>query len=197
MSSTLQASIFMGNEYSENLRFIKNTGNDLTMKQMFDISEKLTVGQSDEFYGVTPSNWEDPSWKQLSLVDDEEVISLSHTKVYEFFRFCVMPLKDAPEPTIKYCLGRQIDVVQEFTRIQSFGHNRWWANGIQVEYFPSIHHIASLQQSPRVHVKKRAINQNNLQDWSSSFMSMFNDISCGSKEKDHKENGTESLNWWW
>ena len=30
------------------------------------------------------------------------------------FRFCVMPWKDEPEPTIKYCLGRQVDVVQEF-----------------------------------------------------------------------------------
>ena len=35
MSSTLEASIFMGKEYSENLRSIKNTGNSLTMKQMF------------------------------------------------------------------------------------------------------------------------------------------------------------------
>ena len=32
------------------------------------------------FYGVTPINWEDPSWKQFSLVGDEEVISLSHAK---------------------------------------------------------------------------------------------------------------------
>ena len=53
-SSTLQASVFMGKEDSENLRSIKNTGNNLTMKQMFDI------------------------------VGDEEVISLLHTKVYVF-----------------------------------------------------------------------------------------------------------------
>ena len=48
MSSTLEASFFMGMECSENLRSIKNT-EDLTMKQMFDISEKLIVGQSDGF----------------------------------------------------------------------------------------------------------------------------------------------------
>ena len=36
------------------------------------------------FYGVTPINWEDPSRKQLSLVGDEEVISLSHAKVNVF-----------------------------------------------------------------------------------------------------------------
>ena len=52
MSSTLEASVFRGKNCSENLQFIKKTGNNLTMKQMFDISEKLIVGQSDEIYGV-------------------------------------------------------------------------------------------------------------------------------------------------
>ena len=99
MSSTLQASVFVGKEHSENLRSIKKTGNNLTMKQIFDISEKLIAGQSDEIYGVTPIDWEDSSWKQLSLVGDEEVISLSH-KGLRIFRFCVMPWKDPPEPTI-------------------------------------------------------------------------------------------------
>ena len=92
------------------------------MKQMFDISEKLIVGQSDEIYGVKTISWEDSSWKQLSLVSDEKVISLSHAKVYGFFRFCVMPWKDEREPTIKYCLGGQVDLVQKFITIQSFGH---------------------------------------------------------------------------
>ena len=66
----------MGKNFSENLRSIKNTVKKFTMKQMFDISEKLTVGQSDEIYGLNPINWEDSSWKQLSLVSDEELISL-------------------------------------------------------------------------------------------------------------------------
>ena len=83
MSSTLQASVFMGKNYSDNPHSIKNT-EDLTMKQMFDISEKLISEQSDGIYGVSTINWEDSSWKQFSLVNDEEVISLSHAKVYVF-----------------------------------------------------------------------------------------------------------------
>ena len=83
MSSTLQASVFMAKNYSDNWHSIKNT-EDLTMKQMFDISEKLIVGQSDEIVGVTPINWEDSPWRQLSLVGDEQVISLLHAKVYVF-----------------------------------------------------------------------------------------------------------------
>ena len=39
-------------------------------------------GQSDEFFGVSQIIWESSPWKQLSLVNDEEVISLSHAKVY-------------------------------------------------------------------------------------------------------------------
>ena len=74
----------MGKNYLENLRSIKHTGKDLTMKQMFDISEKLIAGQSDEIYGVNTINWDDSSWKHLSLIGDEEVISLSHAKVYVF-----------------------------------------------------------------------------------------------------------------
>ena len=74
----------MGKNYTDNLRSIKNTVNNLTLKQMFDKSEKLIVGQSDEIFGVTPINWDDSSWKHFSLVKDEEVISLSHAKVSIF-----------------------------------------------------------------------------------------------------------------
>ena len=81
ISSTLEASVFMGKNYLEILHSIKDTGKDLTMKQMFDISEKLISEQSDEIYGISTINWKDSSWKYLSLVGDEEVISLSHAKV--------------------------------------------------------------------------------------------------------------------
>ena len=74
MSSTLQASVFMEKNYSDNWHSIKNT-EDLTMKQMFDISEKL-IAEQDEIYGVKTINWENSSWKYLSLIGDEQVIGL-------------------------------------------------------------------------------------------------------------------------
>ena len=122
MSSTLQASVFMVKNYPENLHSIKNT-EDLTMKQMFDISEKLITEQSDEIYGISTINLENSSWKYLSLVGNEEIISLLHTKGLRTLRFCIMPWKGEREPTIKHCMGREIDVVQKFTTIQSFGQN--------------------------------------------------------------------------
>ena len=122
LSSSLQASVFMEKNYSDNWHSIKNT-EDLTMKQMFDVSEKLITEQSDEICGISTINWEDSSWKYLSSVGDEESHqSLAH-KGLRILRFSIVPWKNEREPTIKYCVGRPIDVVQKFTRKQNFGQN--------------------------------------------------------------------------
>ena len=103
MSSTLQASVFMVKNYSDNLDSIKNT-EDLTMTQMFDIYEKLISERSDEIYGVKTINWEDSSWKQLSLIGDEQVISLLHTKVYVFSDsgLCPGKMNENPQSNIAW-----------------------------------------------------------------------------------------------
>ena len=92
LSSTLQASVLMGKNYQENVHSIKNTGNNLTMKQMFDISEKLIVGQSDEINGVNTINWENSSWKQLSLVSDDKS-SVSRTRRFTHFQILCYALE--------------------------------------------------------------------------------------------------------
>ena len=53
----------------------------------------------------------------------EEVVSLSRAKFYVFSDPVLLRWKDEREPTIKYCLGGQVDVVQKFITIQNFGHN--------------------------------------------------------------------------
>ena len=72
-----------GEELLRQLAFHQKT-EYLTMKKMFDISEKLVSEQSDEISGVQTINWEDSSWKYVSLIGDEQVISLQRTKVYVF-----------------------------------------------------------------------------------------------------------------
>ena len=57
LSSTLEASVFMGKNYSEILHSIKNAGKDLSLKQMFDIPEKLIVEQSEEIFRVSQISW--------------------------------------------------------------------------------------------------------------------------------------------
>ena len=100
MSSTLQASVFMGKNYSDNCHSIKNS-KDLTMKQMFDISEKWVSEQSDEIYGVKTINWENFSWKYLPLIGDEQVISLQRTKVCVFSEsvLCLGKIHENPDQT--------------------------------------------------------------------------------------------------
>ena len=131
---------------------IRNTGNDLTMKQMFDISENLIVGQSDDIDGLNTINSGDSSWKHLFIFvwQWRSRQSLAHN-IY-VLSDSVVPWKDERVHIIKYFLGRQVDVVQQFTTIHSFGQ-LWRANGIRVEYFLSIHHIAALSQSSRVLVQ--------------------------------------------
>ena len=54
---------------------------DLTLKQMFDISEKL-VSEQEKIDNVDKIH----SRKQLSLIGDETVINLQRAKVYVFSR---------------------------------------------------------------------------------------------------------------
>ena len=82
MSVTLESAVFMRKNYSDNWHSIKNT-QDLTMKQMFDISA-TSVSEQDEIYAVKTNDWEIHSWKYLTLTGDEQVMSLQRTKVYVF-----------------------------------------------------------------------------------------------------------------
>ena len=123
------------------------------MKQMYDISEKLIVGQSDEIDGVTPMNWEDCSWKQLSLVSDEEVISLSHSKVYVISDSVLCFGKMNQNPTSNSAWEEKLTLFKSSSQYRTLDT----INGDPMEFewniFPGrIHHIAALKQSPRVHV---------------------------------------------
>ena len=82
MSVTLESAVFMGKNYLDNCHSITKT-EDLTMKQMFDISARL-VSEQDEFFGMETNGWENHSWKYMSLIGDERVINLQSTKVYVF-----------------------------------------------------------------------------------------------------------------
>ena len=156
MSSTLRASVFMVKNDSGNWHSIKNT-KDLTVKQMFDISEKLIVGQSDEIYGMSTINLELLFMELFILVGDEQVISLLHTKGLRILRFCVYALgKVNEDPQVKHCMGRQIEVVQKFTRIQSIQSlgqtlmvSQWNSSGISSQDSPhcSSPHCSSATKS--------------------------------------------------
>ena len=85
MSSTLEAFLFLGIELSGQFTSIKNTGKDFTFKQMFDIFEKSdNQMRSTDCMRIIGMIF---SWKDLSLIDDEEVISPSHAEIDVFSDF--------------------------------------------------------------------------------------------------------------
>ena len=93
------------------------------MEQMFDICEKLIVGQSDEIYEVNTMNWcAFFSWKIYLFVGDEEVISFSHAKVYVFSDSVLFFGKMNENPQSN-TVWEEVDVVRKFIIQQSFGHN--------------------------------------------------------------------------
>ena len=142
LSSTLEASVFMGKNHSDNLNSIKNTGKDLTLKQMFKISEQLMLEQSDEILGVSQISWE-ILHRNSYLWSMMKKSSSLVCKDLRILRFCVVSWKSDSEPNIKYCLGATVGMVQRSITMQNFGHNRRRTDGISVEYFPRIHHIGA------------------------------------------------------
>ena len=78
MAATMNAATFMGKNFMDNENSIKNS-TDLTLKKMFDLSEKL-VSEQEEINNVDKIYWKNHSWKQLSLIGDETVINLQRTK---------------------------------------------------------------------------------------------------------------------
>ena len=82
MAATLNAATFMGKNFSTIQSFVKNF-EDLTLKQMFDITAQL-VNDQDEIIGWDRILWGKNSWKRLSLIGDETLINLQSSKVYVF-----------------------------------------------------------------------------------------------------------------
>ena len=119
---------------------------------MFDISEKLNVGQSHEIFGVNEINWEDSSWKHLSLVNDEEVISLSHAKVYVFSDSVFCLGKTNQNPTSNSAWEEKLSWSKSSSQYRTLDTNDGEPMEFEWENIPRIHLIAALQHSPRVHV---------------------------------------------
>ena len=154
---------------------------DLTLKQMFDISAKL-VAEQDEITGLETIGWEKHSWKYLSLIGDERIINLPRTKVYVFSDSVL-------------CLGR---IHQTRNLIKHGNKEQGWItssqsyrdfDGISLEptefewnIFPG---FDTLQLCGKVQGLLSRLGETP-ENFTGRilFMSMFNDISCGTKDNE-------------
>ena len=187
MSVTLESAVFMGKNYSDNWHSIKNT-KDLTMKQMFDISAKL-VSEQDEIYGVKTIDWENYSWKYLSLIGDEQVISLQRTKVYVFSDsvLCLGKIHENPQSNAAWEQRLEwFKTSQEYRNLDRI-------DGEPMEFewniFPGFNTLQLSQEVKDLLLRLDETPENFT--GRIIFMSMFNDISWGSR--DNKKNASQML----
>ena len=182
MAVTMETALFMGKSFQNNQNSIVNTA-DLTLKQMFDISAKL-VAEQDEISGLETIGWEKHSWKYLSLIGDESIINLQRTKVYVF--------SDAV-----LCLGRihQKSGIQrsleEKDRIDTYSQSYRNFDGINGEPTEVERNIFPCFTTLQLYVKVTDL-LSRLGETPETFtgrilfMSMFNDISCGTKDNEEE-----------
>ena len=172
MTSTVEASVFMGKNYSDNLHSIKNTGEHLPLMKMFEISEQLILEQSDEIFGVSQISWESSPWKQLSLVNDEEVISLSHAKVYVFSDSVLCLGKMNQNPTSNTVWERQVEWFKESSQYRTLDTIDGEPMEFEWNIFPG---FTTLELVREVHEFMSKMGEPEQFQGRIIFMSMFND----------------------
>ena len=182
MSVTLESAVFMGKNYLDNRHSITNT-KDLTLKQMFDISARL-VSEQDEISGLETIGRENHSWKYLSLIGEARIINLQRTKVY-VFSDCVL------------CLGKIFENPQSNDaweqRLGWFKSSREYRNFDRIDgepmdfewnIFPGFNTLQISDEVKSLLLKLGETPENFT--GRIMFMSMFNDISCGSRDNEEE-----------
>ena len=162
-----------GKNYADNWHSIKNT-KDLTMKQMFDISEKLTTEQ-DEIYGVKTIDWESSPWKFLSLVGDEEVISLQRTKVFSDSVLCLGKMNENPQ--LNYAWEGRLTWFKSLSEYRALDRIEGEPMEFEWNIFPGFSPV-QLSQEVKELLSRLSVTPEKFKG-RIIFMSMFNDISWG------------------
>ena len=134
-----------GKKFSQLFKIFIMNSEDLTLKQMFDITAHL-VGEQEEINNLDKISWKNHSWKQLSFIGDETVINLYRTTVYlRIFRFSVVPWKGPSTSGIQRSLEKREWMNHQWKKLQRFWRNQKRADWIRVEHFPRIHNDAALR----------------------------------------------------
>ena len=182
MSVTMESTVFMRKNYFDNCHSITNI-KDLTLKQMFDISTRL-ASEQDEISGLETIGWENHSWKYVSLIGDERVINLQRTKVY-VFSYSVL------------CLGNILENLQSNDawedRLGWFKSSPEYKkcdriDGEPMEFEWNIFSgFNTLQLSAEVKSLFLRLGETP-ENFTGriQFMSMFNDIFCGSRDNEEE-----------
>ena len=182
MGATMNAATFMGKNFIDTQNSIMNS-KDLTLKQMFDITLKL-VSEQDEINNLDKIQWGKNSWKQLSLIGGETITNLQRTKAYVFSDsvLCLGRIHQHSESNEAW--KKRIEWI---TTDQSY-RDYDGINGEPTEFewniFPR---FTTLQLCAKVNDLLSDLGETpETFTGRILFMSMFNDISCGTKDNERE-----------
>ena len=182
MAATMESATFMGKNFQNNRNSITNT-TDLTLKQMFDISLKL-VSEQDEISGLETNGWENHSWKYLSKIGDERVINLQRTKVYVFSDsvLCLRKIQQNPESNKAW--EERLGWITSSQRYRNFDRIDGEPMKLEWNIFPG---FDTLQLCDKVKSLLSRLGETpETFTGNILFMSMFNDISCGTRDNEQE-----------
>ena len=140
---------------------------------MFEISEQLILEQSGEIFGVSQISWESSPWKQSSLFNDEEVISLSHGKGYVFSDSVLCFGKVNQNPTSNTAWERQLDWFKDSSQYRTLDTIDGEPMGFESTIFPG---FTTLQLVDKVQEFVNKMGDPAQFQGRIIFMSMCNDI---------------------
>ena len=156
---------------------------DLTLKQMFGISAKL-VGEQDEISNLETIRWEKHSWKYLSLIGDERVINLQRAKVYVFSDSVLCLGKIHQHPNANESWKNRIEWITTSQSYRDYDGISGEPTEFEWNIFPG---FDTLQLYGKVTDLLSRLGETP-ENFTGRilFMSMFNDISCGTKDNERE-----------
>ena len=180
MCVTMESAVFMGKNYLINCQSIVNT-TDLTLGQKFDISTRL-VSEQEEISGLETIGWENHSWTYLSLIGDERVINLQRTKVYVFSDsvLCLGKIFENPESNDAW--EQRVGWIKSSQNYRNFDRIDGEPMKFEWNIFPGFNTL-QLSEEVKSLLYRLGETAENITG-RILFVSMFNDISCGTKDNE-------------
>ena len=182
MAVTMESATFMGKNFQDNQNSIMNTS-DLTLKKMFDISAKL-VSEQDEIFTVDTIQWEKHSRKYLSLIGDETIINLQRAKVYVFSDSVLCLGKIHQHPDANEAWKKRIEWITTSQSYRDYDGISGEPTEFEWNIFPG---FDTLQLYGKVKdLLSRLVETPETFTGRILYLSMFNDISCGTKDNEQE-----------
>ena len=175
MAVIMESAVFVGKNYLNSCQSMANT-TDLTFEQMFDTSARL-VSEQDEISGLETFGWENHSWKC-----DERIINFQRTKVYVFSDSVLCFGKIFENHESNDAWEQRLECFKTFQEIINLDR----IDGDPVEFeensFPGFHTLQFSEEVKSLVFRKGETFENYHRK--KFFMSMFNDIFCGTKDNE-------------